>query len=146
MKSTRLITVLGALAFPLAVAVVSNGCSNKEEDAPPPVAAPIPAPVASPAPVATIMPEEDAGADAAADAADDADAGKKVVGTGDATGVKKCCAALAQNANSAPPEQKGAYLAAAAACNGMISSPQGRQALASLRGLLLGAQMPAACK
>lgn len=143
MKSTRLFAVLGALAFPLVV-VVSNGCKDKEEDVPPPVASVAPAPAPTPTPVATIMPEEDAGVDAAPDA--EADAGKKVTGTGDSTGIKKCCAALAQNANSAPPEQKGGYLAAAAACNGLVSSPQGRQALASLRGLLLGAQMPAACK
>jgi hypothetical protein len=145
MKSTRLFTVLGALLFPLAVVALSNGCKKEDEDLPPPVASAVPpAPTPSPAPIATIMPEEDAGADAAPDA--EADAGKKVVSTGDPTGVKKCCAALAQNANSAPPEQKGAYMAAAAACNGLVSSPQGRQALAGLRSMLMGAQMPAACK
>jgi hypothetical protein len=146
MKSTRLFTVLGALLFPLAVVAVSNGCNKQEEDTPAPSAipAPTPTPTPTPAPIATIAPEEDAGSDAAADA--DADAGKKVTGGGDATGIKKCCAALAQNANSAPPEQKGAYVAAAQACNSLVASPQGRQALASLRGLLAGAQMPAACK
>jgi hypothetical protein len=143
MKPTRLVTVLGALTFPLAMAVAINGC-KEEEQLPPPVPTAAPTPEPTPAPVATMAPEEDAGVDAAEDAAD-GDGGKKV-GGGDATGIKKCCAALAQNASSAPPEQKGAYLAAATACNGMINSPQGRQALAGLRGLLLGAQMPAACQ
>jgi hypothetical protein len=144
MKPTRLVTVLGALAFPLAMAVAINGCNKEDEDLPPPVPSAAPTPAPTPAPVATVVPEEDAGVDAADDAAD-ADAGKKV-GGGDSTGIKKCCAALAQNANSAPPEQKGAYLAAAAACNGLINSPQGRQALAGLRGALQGAQMPPACQ
>jgi hypothetical protein len=149
MKSTRLFTVLGALLFPLAVVAVTNGCGNKEEDEAlhaAPSAPPVPTPIPTPTPVATITPEEDAGTDAAADAEADADAGKKPAVGGDATGIRKCCAALAQNANSAPPEQKGGYLAAAAACNGLVNSPQGRQALAGLRGLLLGAQLPAACK
>src|SRR5438046_2328115 len=128
MKSTRLFTVLGALVLPLAVVAVSNGCSKKDDDAPlPPASVVAPAPTPTPAPVATVAPEEDAGVDAALDA--EADGGKKVVGTGDPTGIKKCCNALAQNANSAPPEQKGAYAAAAAACQGLVSSPQGRQAL-----------------
>lgn len=144
MKRTRLVTVLGALAFPLAMAVTLNGCGNKEEDLPPiPSAAPAPEP--TPTPVATVMPEEDAGVDAGEDAAD-GDGGKKATGGGDSTGIRKCCNALAQNANSAPPEQKGGYMAAAAACNGLVNSPQGRQALAGLRGLLLGASMPAACQ
>ena len=145
MKSTRLFTVLGALLFPLAVLAVSNGC-NKDEDELPPVPAAVPTPAPTPPPVATIMPEEDAGADIP-DAEADADAGKKATGpVGDSTGMRKCCAALAQNAKSAPPEQQGAYIAAAAACNNLVNSPQGRQALASVRGLLLGAQMPAACQ
>ncbi len=146
MKPTRVVTVLGALMFPLAMAAVVNGCGNKEDDdlpPPPPSAAPAPEP--TPAPVATVTPEEDAGTDAGEDAAD-GDGGKKATGGGDPTGVRKCCNALRQNANSAPPEQKGGYLAAAAACDGLVNSPQGRQALAGLRGLLLGAQMPAACQ
>ncbi|WP_437491763.1 acyltransferase [Sorangium sp. So ce1014] len=144
MKPTRLFTVLGALTFPLAVALVSNGC-KKEEEEPPPVPAPtVVTPAPTPTPTTQIVPEEDAGADAADDAAD-ADAGKKVV-TGDSSGIRKCCAALRQNAKSAPPEQQGGYLAAASACDGLANSPQGRQALSTLRGLLLGAQMPASCQ
>ena len=71
---------------------------------------------------------------------------KKTAGTGDASGIAACCAALSQNANSAPPEQKGAYLAAAGLCNSIRNSPQGRAALAQVRGLLAGANVPASCK
>jgi hypothetical protein len=88
--------------------------------------------------------EEDAGSDAAEDA--DADAAPKVVGTGDPTGVRRCCSALRQNANSAPLDQKGSYLSAAAMCDGLVGSPQGRQALSAVRGVLKGANMPADCQ
>jgi hypothetical protein len=70
----------------------------------------------------------------------------KKAGTGDATGIAACCAALRGNAASAPPEQKGAYLAAAGACQAVITNPQGRQALAQVRALLAGANVPASCK
>ncbi|MGK3994444.1 acyltransferase [Sorangium sp. So ce1024] len=145
MKPTRLFTVLGALTFPLAVALVSNGCKKEEEELPPIPPPPVePAPAPTPTPTTQIVPEEDAGV---ADAdVEDADAGKKVVGTSDPSGIRKCCAALRQNAKSAPPEQQGAYLAAASACDGLANSPQGRQALSTLRGILLGAQMPASCQ
>jgi hypothetical protein len=144
MKPTRYIPVLCAALLPLVIAACANGCKKESDELPPAPSAVTPPPVASPAAVAPIVPEEpDAGADAA-DA--EADVKKATGGGGDPTGVRKCCQALAQNANSAPPEQKAYYMSAAAACNGMINSPQGRQALASLRGLLMGASMPAACQ
>lgn len=65
---------------------------------------------------------------------------------GDSTGIKACCQALAQNAKSAPPQQQGAYIAAAAMCNSMAANPQGRQGLATIRAMLAGAGAPAACK
>lgn len=70
---------------------------------------------------------------------------KAVAGTGGG-GIAACCAALQQNAASAPPEQKGAYLAAFGACNAVRSSPQGRAALAGVRSMLAGLNMPAACR
>jgi hypothetical protein len=66
--------------------------------------------------------------------------------SGDSTGIAACCAALRGNAASAPPEQKGAYLAAAGACQAVISNPQGRAALAQVRALLAGANVPASCR
>jgi len=62
---------------------------------------------------------------------------------GDGSGIAACCAALAQNAKSAPPEQKGAYAVAAGACNSLKSSPQ---ALQAVRAALGGVAAPGACK
>ena len=71
---------------------------------------------------------------------------KAAGGTGDPTGIAACCAALSQNAASAPPQQKGAYLAAAGACQAALNNPQGRAALAGVRALLMGANVPATCR
>jgi hypothetical protein len=65
---------------------------------------------------------------------------------GDATGIAACCAALRGNAKSAPPQQVGAYLLAAGACDAAKNNPQGRQALAGVRAMLAGAQVPSTCK
>jgi hypothetical protein len=69
----------------------------------------------------------------------------KATGTGDSTGIGACCAALAQNAKSAPPDQQGALIAAAAACNQLMNDPQGRAVLGQVRALLRGANVPASC-
>ncbi|MFO0586222.1 MAG: acyltransferase [Polyangiaceae bacterium] len=144
MKVTRIVPVLCALVFPFGVLVVANGCGNKDSGEPATTAAPPPAPTPTPTPTAVMVPEEDAGADG--DAGDaDADA-PKVTGSGDATGIRACCAALAGNANSAPLDQKPMYLQAAAVCQGLVNSPQGRGALVQLRGILRGANMPSSCK
>lgn len=71
---------------------------------------------------------------------------KTATGGGDPTGIAACCAALRQNAASAPIQYKGNYLAAAAACDAMRNNPQGRAALAGVRSALAGAQVPAACQ
>ncbi len=71
---------------------------------------------------------------------------KGASGSYDSTGIGACCAALRQNANSAPLQHRGAYLAAAGACNAVRSSPQGRAALASVRAMLRGAQVPSSCR
>lgn len=71
-------------------------------------------------------------------------AAKAAAGGGD--GVSACCQALRQNAKSAPPQQQGAYLAAAGACDALRSNPQGSQMLGQVRALLLGAGVPAQCR
>lgn len=71
---------------------------------------------------------------------------KSAGGTGDASGIGACCSALAQNANSAPPEQKGLYLGAAGLCNSMKANPQGRAALAQVRAMLASANVPSSCR
>src|SRR5689334_13063525 len=123
MNRTRYFLVLVAAILPISLLALTNGCKDKEEETPAASATPTPTP--TPAPVATMAPEEDAGSDAG-DAGDASDAAK-AVGTGDPTGIKKCCNALAQNMKSAPPDQQLGYAAALAACNAAISSPQGRQ-------------------
>jgi hypothetical protein len=147
MNRTRYIAALCTAVIPVTLAVLANGCSNKDDEVTPvPSAAPVPTPAPTPTPSTALVVEEDAGTDAS-DAGDDADAGKKVTGGSyDSTGIKACCAALRQNANSAPPEQKASYLSAAGICDGLVNSPQGRQALSAVRGVLAGANMPASCK
>jgi hypothetical protein len=148
MNHSRLITALCAAIMPFALALAVQGCSNKDEETPPaqPSAAPTPTPAPTPsAPVVLKTEGEDAGADATDDAADASDAAPKA-GGGDPTGVRACCNALRQNANSAPLDQKGSLLSAAAMCDGLVNNPQGRQALSAVRGLLKGANMPASCK
>jgi hypothetical protein len=148
MNRTRYLAALCAAVLPLTLAVLANGCSNKDDDTPAPVTSVAPPPVPTPTPATSValVPEEDAGSDAG-DAGDAGDAAAKVgTGTGDPTGMRKCCTALRQNANSAPPEQKASYLSAAGICDGLVNSPQGRQALGAVRSALLGAKMPAACQ
>ena len=65
---------------------------------------------------------------------------------GNPNAIAACCNAIAGNAASAPPQQKGIYLAAAGACRQLMGSAQGRAALASIRAQLAGASIPAACR
>lgn len=142
---TRYATIaLAALLPTLVLAASQVGCGKKPDEEPPVpsvTAPPIPTP---PPTVAAIVPEEDAGSDAAADA--DADAAKPGTGGGSFATISKCCNALAGNAASAPPEQKGSYLAAAAACQGLKNTPAAQQAFAQIRSFLAGAKMPGACQ
>lgn len=70
----------------------------------------------------------------------------KAVGGGDSSGIAACCNALRQNAKSAPPQQQGAYMLAAGACDAIRNNPQGRAALGTVRGMLAGASVPSACQ
>lgn len=65
---------------------------------------------------------------------------------GAAGGIGPCCAALHQNANSAPPDQKTMYLQAAAICDGIKNNPQAAGMLGSVRAALRGANMPSSCR
>ena len=146
MNQPRLITALCAAIMPFALAFVVQGCDKKDEDVAPavPSATTPPPPPSATAPPVQLKVEEDAGM--VADAADASDAAPKATGGGDPTGIRRCCSALRQNANSAPLDQKGSYLSAAAMCDGLVNSPQGRQALSAVRGILKGANMPGDCK
>jgi hypothetical protein len=148
MKRNRTLSVVFAAMFPVIVLGLAQGCGSKkgDDDVPPTASvAPPPPPAPTPSAPATVMPEEpDAGADAG-DAG--ADAGKPTGGGsgGAYTSISKCCAALAQNAQSAPPDQKVGYMTAAQACQGLKNTPAANQAFAQLRMFLAGAKMPGAC-
>lgn len=57
-----------------------------------------------------------------------------------------CCAALRQNARSAPPDQAPYYVMAANMCDGLRASPQGRAQISQIRAGLRGANLPGACR
>jgi hypothetical protein len=67
-------------------------------------------------------------------------------GSAGGSGIASCCSALLQNANIAPPEQKGGYLAAAGACRQIVDDPRGRAALAQVRAMLTGLDVPLTCR
>lgn len=70
---------------------------------------------------------------------------RKVV-AGKDPGIAACCAALSQNMASAPLEQRGAYMLAISACQGAMSSPEGRAALGQVRAAMGAFGAPAACR
>lgn len=150
MKRNRIATVAAAALLPVVLVVFGNGCSSckKDDDDDKPAASASAAAPPAPTPVtsATIAPEEPTIADAGAGDAGDAGDGGKPHGGSAAGSISKCCAALQQNANSAPLDQKPYYMAAANACNGMRNTPSAQQAFSQLRMFLAGAKMPAACK
>ena len=143
MKSSRSVTVLLAALVPVVILGGCKGCKGDDDDDKPAASASAPPPASSPPPVTTVVPEEDAGPpDAGIDAGPPHHGG----GGWGAGNLARCCAALQQNANSAPLDQRGYYMAAASACNGMRNAPAGQQAFANIRAFLMGAKMPAACK
>jgi type IV secretory pathway VirB10-like protein len=144
MKRTHYVSVVFAAILPvMLLSVAQSGCGKKPEDEPVTTAAPPPPPPPPTTPAPVVPEPEDAGSDAPVDAAPDVKPG---TGGGSFATISKCCAALQQNANSAPPEQKGSYLAAAAACQGLKNTPAAQQAFAQLRSYLMGAKMPGACQ
>ncbi len=126
----------------LAVPVLSfAGC---KKDKPPP---PLPAPPSATAPAKTLeLAPEDAGADAPQDA--DADAKKKSTGVYHPSSLANCCAALSQNAQSAPdPMTKTYMLQAAGICSAMAAQGKSQSAaVGAITAALKGAGLPAACK
>ncbi|HRI65498.1 MAG TPA: hypothetical protein PK156_14720, partial [Polyangium sp.] len=104
MNHSRLLTALCAAVLPFALAFAAPGCGKSDEENTPVASTPPPPPPPAPsaAPPVQLKMEEDAGADAADDAADASDGAVKATGGGDPTGVRACCSALRQNANSAP--------------------------------------------
>ena len=134
--------MLKPMAAGLALAVALGGFVGCKKDEPPP---PLPsaAPAATPTPTTPVeLVPEDAGV---VDAGEDAGPKK---GTGVAApGLRQCCAALSQNAKSAPPPNNQYMEAAALVCNAAASAGQTQgAAMAAIRAALRGAGMPAGCQ
>jgi hypothetical protein len=134
MKPTKKAQVLAPLLVCLLVpfaGTTATGC--KKDEPPPPLPSAAPPPAATPTQTAPIelVPEEIP--------APSASASVTPPKTGSTSSLKKCCAALRQNAASAPEPNKTYMLNAATACDMGAS-------IGALGGLLRGAGLPAACK
>ena len=105
----------------LAPLILAGGCNKCQKDQPPP---PLPTSTAVDTPDAPlVLAVEDAPDDG--DAAGDADADAKKVGGGPSASMKKCCAAVNQNAESALEPTKTYMKQLAAACYAAAGSGQG---------------------
>ena len=134
--------ILAPLAFSLAIPALSvtmGGC--KKDEPPPPLPSASPQAAAPPPPTAPIelVPETPiASASASASAA-------PVRAGGGGGSLKACCAALRQNAASAPEPNKGFMLTAAQICDGAAAAGQ-TSAAGPITAALRGAGLPTACK
>jgi hypothetical protein len=124
----------------LVTLLAGYGC--KKEEPPPPMPSAAPAPTPTPTEPLTLVPETplvDAGPEVP-------DAGVHHTGGG-ASGLAKCCSALASNAALAPSPNKEYMQAAAQACSIAVGAGASNAAvLAAVQGALKGAGMPASCK
>jgi hypothetical protein len=134
---SRFVSVACARVLVLAAALALPGC--KKDEPPPPL------PV-EPAPSATVeapleLKPEDAGAPPKP-------VEKPKTGTGSSAGsLQNCCAALTQNAASAPEPTRTYMLQAAAMCTAAAASGKDKQSIVGvLSGALKGAGLPVACK
>jgi hypothetical protein len=128
-----------ATSLVLAAALALPGC--KKDEPPPPL------PVVEPAPSATIeqpleLKPEDAGVPPKPVEK------PKTGGTASSAGsLQNCCAALTQNAASAPEPTRTYMLQAAAMCTAAAASGKDKQSIMGvLTGALKGAGLPVACK
>jgi hypothetical protein len=133
-------SVLGPVLLGLFVSSLAAGYMGCKKDEPPP---PLPsaAPAAVPTPTAPLelAPEEVPVASASASV-------KKPTGGAPAQSFAKCCAALTQNAASAPEPNKTYLLQAAGACNSAVAAGKGGTSIVgAIQGLLRGVGMPSAC-
>jgi hypothetical protein len=127
--------LLGLLVSSLAAGYM--GC--KKDEPPPPLPSAAPAPVPTPTAPLELAPEEPPAASASASV-------KKPTGGAPAQSFAKCCAALTQNAASAPEPTKTTLTQAAGLCNGLVAAGKsGPGVVSAIQGALRGIGMPAAC-
>jgi hypothetical protein len=118
----------------------ATGC--KKDEPPPPLPSAAPAAVPTPTAPVELVPEVPVAPSASASAEPVKTGGGSVAGS-----LKKCCAALTQNAANAPEPNKTYMLQAAAACNMAAGAGQAAPgALATISAALRGAGLPSACK
>jgi hypothetical protein len=133
-------SVFGPVLLGLLVSSMATGYMGCKKDEPPP---PLPsaAPAAVPTPTAPVelVPEELPVASASASV--------KKPGVGaPAQSFAKCCAALTQNAASAPEPTKTSLTQAAGMCNSLVAAGKsGPGVVSAIQGLLRGVGMPSAC-
>ncbi|HEY0469363.1 MAG TPA: acyltransferase [Polyangiaceae bacterium] len=127
--------LLGLLVSSLATGYL--GC--KKDEPPPPLPSAAPAAVPTPTAPVELVPEELQAASASASV-------KKPTGGAPAQSFAKCCAALTQNAASAPEPTKTSLTQAAGVCNSLVAAGKsGPGVVSAIQGLLRGVGMPSAC-
>ena len=133
-------SVLGPVLLGLLVSSMATGYLGcKKDEPPPPLPSAAPAPVPTPTAQLEIVPEEQPAASASASV-------KKPGGGAPAQSFAKCCAALTQNAASAPEPTKTTLTQAAGMCNSMVAAGKSGPGLVSaVQAALRGIGMPSAC-
>lgn len=143
-RSRKVIIAVG-IGGVLAGAVAAFLLTRKPPSEAPPPLDPVTPPTSSSVVLELPPPEVDAG-----DAGDEGDAKRPSGGPVDVTGLRACCAALAQNAASMPPPNNAYAAAAASYCNASVTSvnqPGQRDAVfAQVRTLMKGSPMPTSCR
>lgn len=139
MKPLRSVVAMIACGFLVPALVSSTGC--KKDEPPPPLPS---APPAASTPAAAPETLQLAPEPVPSDSADP----KKPTGTGvPGASLKKCCAALAQNAKGAPPPNDTLMLQASQACNVAVAAGAANPAvLAAVRAAMGGAALPPGCQ
>ena len=126
---------VGSVLFALALAPFTVGC--EKEEAPPPLPSTAPAP--APAPQTELKVEEEPLPEPSAAPS------VKTGGTGKpASSLKNCCAALHQNAKSAPPPNNGYLETAAAICDGAVAAGSALP-IGAMQAAAKGAGLPSSC-
>jgi hypothetical protein len=139
MKPLRSVVAIIACGFLVPALITATGCKKDEPPPPLPAAPPAASTPAVPTQTLELAPEPVPSESASA---------KPVTGTGaPAAGLKKCCAALAQNAKGAPPPNDTLMLQASQACNVAVAAGAASPAvLAAVRAAMGGAALPAGCQ
>ena len=133
-------SVFGPVLLGLLVSSLATGYLGCKKDEPPP---PLPsaAPTRCPRPPrrSSSYPKTEPVASASASV-------KKPGGGAPAQSFAKCCAALTQNAASAPEPTKTSLTQAAGICNSLVAAGKsGPGVVSAIQGLLRGVGMPSAC-